>query len=133
MPDFSLKFEDFELSRENLQFQMCKTLSILDWEGENPEDVEFTTSFATGEAASFLVSAKAEFTTTDDPVAILYVIRNQDGTPVYTSTADSTWQQMWPQDYCKLNIPAMPTAAGSYTIEVYFNSRLAASQAFPIL
>ena len=131
--DFSQKFEDFELNRSNFTFQMCTTLSVLNWDGENPEDLAFTTGFATAEAASLLVSTNVEFTPTDDSVAILYVIRNQDGTPVYTNTADSTWQQMWSQEYCTLNIPAMPTAAGSYTIEVYFNSGLAASQTFTIV
>lgn len=130
--DFYQKFDDFEIGRNDLAFQMCKTQSILDWDGENLEDVEFAETFATGEAASFLVKILQAYSATEDPVAVLYIIRNQNGTPVYTSTANSTWLEMWPQEYCKLNIPAMPTVAGSYTIEVYFNSGLAAAQAFTI-
>lgn len=131
-PDFRQVFEDFEIKRSDLQFQMCKTPSILNWDEENFEDVEFADSFASGEAASFLIKAQQTFTPTDDSLAVLYVIRNQDGNPVYTTTTNSTFQQIWPQEYGKLNIPAMPTVAGSYDIEVYFNGGLAATQAFTI-
>ena len=120
-PDFTQKIGDIELNRGNLQFQLCKLLSIQNWNGQDLSEVEFTNSFASAEAAA-----------SNDPVAILFLIRDQDGMPMYTTTANSTWMQTWSQDFCKLSIPAMPTAAGSYTIEVYFNGGLAASNAFTI-
>jgi len=131
-PDFTQKIGDVELNRGNLRFQLCKLHSIQNWNGLDLSEVEFTSSFASAEAAAFLVTTQQPFTPSDDPVAILFLIRDQDGKPVYTTTANSTWTQIWSQDFCKLSIPAMPTAAGSYTIEVYFNGGLAASNAFTI-
>lgn len=132
-PDFHQTFEDFEVSRSDLEFQMCTTSSVLQWDGEDLEAVECTDTFATGTAASFLVKIHKEYTALpEDPVSIRYIVRDGDGKPVYTSATSSTMQQLWAQEYCTLNIPAMPTVAGEYAIEIYFNGGLAVSQIFTI-
>ena len=130
--DYYQKFTDFELRRRDMEFKMCKTAALQAWDGENLADMEFTEIFATGESASFLVTANKEFTPTDASIAIMYVIRNQNTDPVYTSTATTTLTEMWPDAYCKLQIPAMPTTAGKYSVDIYFNGGLAATQAFTV-
>lgn len=130
--DYYQNFETFEVSRTDMEFQMCKTLSILDWSGGSTKNIEFTTSFASGQAASFLVKLLKEQSSSDDNVTVMYVIRNMDGTPTYTSVISGSWTSLWSRGYCKLYIPAMPTAVGTYTAEVYFNNGLVTSQAFSI-
>lgn len=130
--DYYQDFETFKISRSDMEFQMCKTLSILDWNGGNMKGIEFTTSFPSGQAASFLVKLLTEQASSDDHVTVMYVIRSMDGTPTYTSVISGTWSSLWSNGYCKLYIPAMPTAVGTYTAEVYFNNGLVTSQAFSI-
>lgn len=130
--DYQQNFDNFDISRADMEFQMCKTLSILNWNGGSMRDIEFTTSFTSGQAASFLVKLLKQQLSSDEAVTVMYVIRNASGTPVYTSVMTSSWNDLWSNGYCKLYIPAMPTNVGTYTAEVYFNNGLATSQAFSI-
>ena len=132
-PDYSQKVDKTELKRSDLKFHMCKTSSLQEWDGEDLEDLEFVSTFSTSTSGTFLVEiTKEDITLTDDSVEILYVIRDAESTPIYHSTTTSTLAKMWSGDYCKLQMPPMPTAAGAYTIEVYFNGGLAATQQFKI-
>ena len=130
--DYYQKFADFELRRKDMEFMMCKTAVLQAWNAENIEDMEFTDTFETGTSASFLVTTSKEFIPTDASVAIMYVLRSQAGDPLYTITANSTLAEMWPDAYCRLQVPAMPTTAGSYAVDIYFNGGLAGSHAFTV-
>jgi len=130
--DYQQDFDTFLINRADMEFQMCKTLSILNWNGGSMRDIEFTTSFTSGQAASFLVKLLKEQLNSDDSVVVMYVIRNTEGTPIYTSIMNNSWTSLWSNGYCKLYIPSMPTSVGTYTAEVYFNNGLVTSQAFSI-
>ena len=43
-----------------------------------------------------------------------------------------TWQSMWYQNYCELDISGIPTEIGTYNVAIYFNGALAGSQKFEI-
>lgn len=132
-PDFSQTIGKTDLQRSDLKFRMCKTATIQEWDGKDIEDLELANTFTSGQTGSFLVEiTKEDVILTDDPVEILYVIRNSESTPIFHSSATSTLAKMWNSDYCKLQMPPMPTTAGTYTIEVYFNGGLAATQQFKV-
>ncbi len=132
-PDYTQKVGKLELTRSSLKFRMYKANDLQEWDGEDLEDLALASSFAAGATASFLVEITNEdIVLTDDAVEIMYVIRNAESAPVFHSTTTSTLAKMWKGDYCKLQLPPLPTAAGTYTIDVYFNGGLAASQQFKI-
>ena len=96
-------------------------------------DVKIENTFATGESGSFLIELKKDYITlNDNSVEITFLVRNAESTPVLLSTTTNTLAKMWKNDYCKLQMPPMPTTAGTYTIDVFFNGGLAATQQFKI-
>lgn len=132
-PDYSQKVGSAELKRADLKFRMCRSNALLEWDGEDLADLELASTFSAGASASFLIEiTKEDIVLTDDSVEILYVIRDAESAPVFQSTASNTLAKMWSDDYCRLQLPPLPTTAGSYTIDVYFNGCLAASQQFKI-
>ena len=131
--DYSQKIGRYELTRSDLEFHMCKTSALQDWNGKKISDVKFVDTFATNESGSFLIELKKDYITfNDNSVEITFLIRNAESTPVLLSTTTSTLAKMWKNDYCKLQMPPMPTTAGTYTIDVFFNGGLAATQQFKI-
>lgn len=131
--DYSQKVGRYELKRSDLVFHMCKTSSLQNWNGKKISDVKFESTFATGESGSFLIELKKDYITLNsNSVEITFLVRNAESTPVLLSTTTSTLAKMWKNDYCKLQMPPMPTTAGTYTIDVYFNGGLAATQQFKI-
>ena len=132
-PDYTQNIGKMELKRSDLKFRMCKSNALLEWDGKDPEDLAVENTFNTGVSGSFLIElTKDDIVFTDEQVEILFVIRNAESTPIFHSTTSSTLAKMWKDDYCKLTMPPMPTTAGTYTIDVYFNGGLAASQQFKI-
>lgn len=131
--DYSQTVGKYKLKRSDLEFHMCQTSSLQKWDGKKLSDLAFVSSFATGESGSFLIELKKDYITlTGSSVEILFLIRDAESTPISLSTTTSTLAKMWKNDYCKLQMPTLPTAAGTYTIDVYFNGGLAASQQFKI-
>ncbi len=126
------EFDGFDVSRDDLTFQMCKTPVYENWDRWDLSDGDYKTEFAIGEKASFLVYIDKRYTATEEPVATLFVIRDKDGKLIKSAVVEDAWVNMWYRNYCELDIPVMPTEAGKYTMEVYFNNGLAAEQAFTI-
>lgn len=131
--DYSQKVGKHELKRSDLEFHMCKTSSLQNWNGKKIGDVKFESTFATGESGSFVIKLKKDYITlNNNSVEITFLVRNAESTPVLLSTTTNTLAKMWKNDYCKLQMPPLPTTAGAYTIDVYFNGGLAATQQFKI-
>ena len=130
--DFQLEFNKFTLKREDLTFSMCKTPARPNWGRYDLSDDDYTDTFAIGQSASFLVRAKKDCYNLDKNCSIMYVIRNQEGHAIIYDIHNVTWTDMWSNYNCKLEIPTMPTTAGKYTIEVYFNAGLVHQQEFTI-
>ena len=131
--DYSQKVGKYELTRTDLEFHMCKTSTLQKWNGKKISDVKFESTFAAGESGSFVIELKKDYITlNDNSVEITFLIRDAESTPVLLSTTTNTLAKMWKNDYCKLQMPPMPTTAGTYTIDVYFNGGLAATQQFKI-
>ena len=130
--NFNKQFENFTVSRSDLNFYMCRTPKRPNWGRYDLTDSDYTTTFRIGESASFLVRANKSCYTSSESITTMYVIYKEDGTPILTAQDTRVWSNMWSNYNCKLEIPAMPTETGNYTIEVYFNGGLANSQAFTI-
>ena len=125
-------FSGYGVSTKYMEFKMCKRPTKKNWDRHDLSSSDYTSTFKIGQKASFLVRLKKEYNRSKDSITTLYVIRDENGTIVSTSTTTTTWTKMWYRNYCELNIPSIPQDAGKYTISVYFNGALAHSQNFNV-
>ena len=117
-------FRGYAVSADVMEFKMCKTPSYSGW--DHYDISEYTTTFKTGQKASFVIRMRAEYNTSDDEITAAFVVRNADGQVVEASSSTEAWWRMWRRNYCELDVPSLPTAPGDYTVSVYFNGDLAA-------
>lgn len=129
---FQMNFKNFTLTADDLTFYMCRTPARPNWGRYDLSDDDYTNTFSVGQSASFLVRAKKDCYYLDEPCSTMFVVRDQNGAAILTSVQSKTWTNMWSSYNCKLEISTMPTQAGNYTIEVYFNGGLAHQQEFII-
>lgn len=130
--NFNAEFDEFQITKDDLEFLMCKLEEKPDWKDFDPAELNYTTTFATGETASLLATIKKENSDSTQGISLMYVLRNQDGTLMNVTIINTTWKDMWHGDYCLLSLPIMPSDTGSYIIEVYFNGGLAVSNTLAI-
>lgn len=130
--DFSKEFASFQAQRSDLEFSMCRAPEREGWGRYDLSNDDYTSAFTVGENMAFLVRFQKLYNAPAEEVTVQYVMRNQAGTPIQHATELKTWKTMWSTSYCKLSVPVMPVAAGSYTVEVYFNGELAHTQEFTL-
>lgn len=132
--EFKEELSGVTITSKNLTFAMCKTPSRPNWGRYDLSDEDYTTQFTVNTPASFLVrmEGKSAYGSSKD-ITTMFVIRNQSGIPLLTAQETKPWKDMWSSYNCKLEIPALPSEAGTYTIEVYFNGGLAHIQEFTII
>ena len=124
-------FDQYSLSASYIDAYLGKTPEGENW---NYQDVEKSNTFTSGASVTMVLNATKKFYTNPENVAITFVIRNSKGQAQVelTNAYTKVWQQMWRNYYATLNIPAMPTAEGSYTLELYFNGNYVSSNNFTI-
>lgn len=123
-------FAAYDVTGDNMEFSMCRTPENPDWTRRDLADEDYTTEFAVGEKASFSVHMNKVYNVSYDQVVTAFVIRDTDGNFVSANSTTRTWDAMWDNGYCELDIPALPAAPGSYTVSIYFNGRFVTSQTF---
>lgn len=130
-PDIQI-FSGYWVNASNMEFDMCRRPDVEDWEKEDLSAEDYTSSFAPGEKASFLVYMNRSYDTSNDIIKALYVIRDTEGVPVVVSSHEQTWSSMWNNRYCELDIPELPSIPGTYTLGLYFNGKAVVSYNFEI-
>lgn len=125
-------FNSYDITAENVQYLMCKTPNVTNWNYEDVASNDYVTTFAPGDSASFVLRLNKETEVSDEEVTALFVIRDTDGNLVSNKYESRTWDSMWYQNNGKLTIPTMPEAPGSYCVEVYFNGAAVLTQEFEI-
>lgn len=127
------KFAGYDISAEYIKFSMCRTPDKENWDDDDLKKKDYTTEFKVGESASFAIDLEHEYSTSSDNIITLFLLRDSAGNVVSTDTASSSWTNMWYKGFGKLTIPVMPTAAGSYTVDIYFNGQHVTTQSFTII
>lgn len=88
---------------------------------------DYTDTFQVGDSISLLMRATVNsFYLPADATNILYVIRDSEGNVIQNLVKQETidWCDIWNNDdfhYGELDLPAVPTEIGEYTVTVYFN------------
>ena len=117
---------------------LLKTPEVENWTHANVSNASYTTSFASGDKVSLLLYYMKNFYIRHENITVMYVIRNEAGQVLtdYIGLQNLDWRDdMWKGQnyhYCGLDVPAVPTEAGSYTLGVYFNGLAVTSVNFTI-
>ena len=90
------------------------------------------TSYSKDEFVAFAVQSINSVKSSSDEVAITYVVRGSDGAIADFSAGSQVWDDMWSKNLFIGSLPRTPQTAGTYTLEIYFNGRLAASKDFSV-
>ena len=124
-------FDEYSLPASYIDVYLGKTPDLEDW---NYKNVEQATTFTAGEEVTMVLNATKKFYTYAENVEISFVIRNAQGQAMVdlASAYTKVWQKLWNDYYATLEVPAMPTAEGSYTLELYFNGDFVSSNSFTI-
>ena len=98
---------------------------------------DYTSTFTSGQKASLLLHLNQSFYTYSADITIMYVFRNAEGKVINDLVAQTAtnWSNMWDganYRYCELNIPAIPTEPGEYTLYTYFNNLAASTISFTV-
>ena len=124
-------FDQYSLPASYIDAYLGKTPAAEKW---THSDVEKTNVFASGESVTMVLNATMKFNGSTENVDITFVIRNSSGQALseLSSSYSKAWNKMWNNFYATLSVPALPTAAGDYTMELYFNGNFVSSNPFSI-
>ena len=125
-------FSGYGVTADDMSFQMCRTPDHSDWSWYDLTSSDYTSVFAPGEKASFVLQLTSSYNTSSDYIDILFVIHDSDQNLVCYSSSGSSWTYLWNGRYCELDIPLMPTDPGSYTVSIYFNGMAVGRDFFEI-
>ncbi len=125
-------FSGYLLKADDISLRMCVTPNVPNWNRYNVANSAYTTSFAPGVSASFVMTLMRDYKGSSDNIVTLYAIRDSSGNLVSCATESRTWSSMWHRGYGKLTIPFMPKTPGQYTVEIFFNGASVAKQNFEI-
>ena len=129
-------FVGYGVSSNGMVWSMCLAPAGDDWIWWNVQS--FQNSFAAGQRAGFVVRLTNLYGRSDDMINVVYAVRDKDGKIVSVHNASQSWTSMWWdlnwgwQNQGEFNVPALPSAAGEYTMEIYFNGASVHQQSFTI-
>lgn len=126
-------FSGYWVKAEDILFDMCITPDVENWDRYDVPQKDYTTSFKVGSSASFVMRLTREYTTSDDEIVTMFVIRDREGRIISNATETRTWTEMWYRGYGKLTLPFLPTEPGDYTVWVYFNGTAATNRSFEVV
>ena len=125
-------FRGYAVSWEYMDFAMCRTPDVADWDRYDLSNDDYTNTFAIGDKASFLVHLETEYNISYDEIVTLFVIKDVEGKILSADTHTRQWIDMWYRGYCELDVPALPQTAGDYTVDIYFNGKSVTTESFTV-
>ena len=124
-------FSGYGMERNSMTFQLCRRPGD-NWDWDDIPDADFTSTYALGDSIGLVGKLDGEYANSDDMITAQYVIRDFSGNLIVYSHNEQTWNEMWSNAHTELNIPELPTAAGDYTLTVYFNGKFVSQKAFSL-
>lgn len=130
-------FSAYSLSGNDIVANLLKTPSTANWSYKNVSKNDYRSTFSSGDSISVLLHANTDFYVPKDKTTVLYVIRDSEGNVISDLVSEDTgiWYDMWWNNdyhYCELDLPKVPTEAGTYTLSIYFNNAAITSVSFTI-
>lgn len=130
-------FDKHSLTKDNLSVDLVKTPSEETWYFESLGNDAIQTSFTSGEKISIVMRSTDTFYMTSVDVDVLFVVRDTYGNilPDYVEAKTLTWKKIWDggeMQNGELDFSAVPTAAGDYVLNLYFDGMSVAQLNFTI-
>ena len=125
-------FEAYDVAAADITARLCKTPAAPSWSYKDLEDEDYVNSFSAGEKISMVLALAKTAAKSDDEICITFAIYNENGDLINFSHNTQTWQSMWYQNYCELDISGIPTETGTYKAVIFFNGAEVGSQKFEI-
>lgn len=117
----AVDFSGYGITPDRITYQLCHRPEKEKWTRWDLSDSDFTNTFKVGEEVSMLVKLSRRYAVYDDDITSLYVFRDESGKVVSYSHYTRTWDDMWYQYYCEMNIPKVPSVPGNYELTIYYN------------
>ena len=128
----SADFEGFGIGKDELTVRLCKTPSTSGWSYKDLSDEDYVNSFVSGEKISMVIAMAGDSENANDSLAITFAVYNDENKLVSFGHDSQSWQAMWYENYCELDVPGVPKDVGTYNVVLYFNGMTAGSQKFEI-
>jgi len=122
-------FADYWLTAESLNFYPCLPTDVAK---PNWNNVTQTNTFAPGAKASILMQTQQIYQNGFKEITNLYVVRDSSGAVISITNPVRVWADMLEGGFGIINLPAVPSVAGSYTVDIYFNGAYVASVPFTV-
>lgn len=126
-------FSGYGVKADDIRFEMCITPKVQNWDRYDVPSKNYTTSFKVGSSASFVMRLTRDYTTSNDEIVTLFVVRDSEGKIISNATEARTWKSMWYRSYGKLTLPFLPDQPGNYSVSIYFNGTAATSRNFTVV
>ena len=120
------------VSAENLEFAPCLTPEAENWRELPDEEMDFRTTFISGEKASIIAKIDTVCQLVEKTIDTVFVVRNEAGEVIDVSSGSEQWNVLVVDNQFKLDIPVMPSVPGNYTVSVFINNGLAYTTAITI-
>ena len=119
-------FDEYSLPADEITAHLLKTPEQEDWSYKDITKEDYTSQFVTGEKISLILHAGCNFYIPEEDVRLMYVFRDGSGNviPELITKETRVWKTMWINDdyhYCELDLSAVPTEPGDYSLSLYFN------------
>lgn len=128
----AVDFSGYGITPSNITYRLCHRPEKQNWTRKDLSNSDFTTEFEVGDEVSILVKLDRRYAVYPDDITSLYVIRDESGKVVTYSHYTRTWDDMWYQFYCEMNVPKVPTTPGNYTMSIYYNGLYTGTVEFTI-
>lgn len=117
-------FNSLSVDSSQLQVSLCPTPSKSGWTYKDISKDAYRSVFTATEKASLVLYTPKKPAGSSTKTEVMIVVRDDAGNPVLSTYKISTirWNELWKNQsqYCTLDIPALPSKPGNYTVEVYF-------------
>ncbi len=118
--EITTAFSGYLLDTSDFTVTMHRGPESEDWSrGDLGESI---TAFAPGSKMALLYYTTSIYNISSSELVSMFVIRNEEGNVVSTTSNTRTWDDMLNGGYCEEEIPKLPAAAGNYTLEIYIDS-----------
>ena len=119
-------FSENKFIIQNVTFNLLKTPEDSKWHFETISEDAFTNTFHAGDSASMVMQSSTDVYLPGNKTQGLFVFRDAYGNiiPELVTETSFNWKNIWNSGDSKtaeLDIPKIPTAPGTYKLELYFN------------
>jgi len=130
-------FTDHSFDANKLVAYLLPTPEKEGWTTADLSKEDYTDTFTLGQNISVVFYCPARFYIPEDPISVLYVLRNSQGQVITKLITKDTldWHDLWVHynvNYGEFDLPVMPDETGEYTISIYFNGKAMTSTTFTV-